>query len=132
VVDSVIRILFSASIPGRAVIGQSVFFHHSGIAVVINGDSIIEDGCEIGVQVVLGGRAPARGAPHLERNVVVHAGAKIIGRVRVGEGSVVAANAVVLEDVAPRSLVAGVPASIRRSNIDNSLYRHSDRREIAD
>jgi serine O-acetyltransferase len=122
--DGLSRILFSASVPGMAKVGRNVFFHHSGLGVVINRACVIEDSCEIGVHVVLGGRAPVSGAPHLERNVIVHAGAKIIGPVRVGEGSVVAANAVVLADVAPRSLVAGVPAITKRSGIDNSAFRH--------
>ncbi len=119
-----IRIFFQASIPGRARIARSVFFHHSGLGVVINGLSVIEADCEIGVHVVLGGKAPIVGAPHLEKGVIVHAGAKIIGPIRIGAGSVVAANAVVTSDVPPNSLVAGVPAVVKRSDIDNRMYRH--------
>jgi serine O-acetyltransferase len=126
--DRVTRIVFAASIPGRAKIGRNVFFHHSGLGVVINRESIIEDSCEIGVHVVLGGGGHTRGAPYLERNVIVHAGAKIIGPVRVGEGAVVAANAVVLENVPARTLAAGVPAAIKRFGIDNSTYRHDRHR----
>jgi serine O-acetyltransferase len=118
------RLVYSASIPGKASIGENVFFHHGGLGVVINAAAVIERDCEIGVHVVLGGRAPQRGAPHLERGVIAHAGAKIIGPIRVGAGAVIAANAVVLEDVPPRCLVAGVPASIKRRDIDNSRYRH--------
>lgn len=124
IVDAVTRICFAASVPGSAHIGRNVFFHHSGLGIVINGRSMIEDSCEIGVHVVLGGRAPVVGAPVLERNVIVHAGAKIIGPIRIGEGSVVAANAVVLEDMPPRSMIAGIPATVRRSGIDNTQYRH--------
>jgi serine O-acetyltransferase len=105
------RLVYSASIPGKASIGENVFFHHGGLGVVINAAAVIERDCEIGVHVVLGGRAPQRGA-------------KIIGPIRVGAGAVIAANAVVLEDVPPRCLVAGVPASIKRRDIDNSRYRH--------
>ncbi len=123
-IDGLSRLAFAASVPGRARIARSTFFHHSGIGVVINGASVIEENCEIGVHVVLGGRAPIVGAPHLEPDVIVHAGARIIGPIRIGRGSVVAANAVVLEDMPPRSLVAGVPAKVRRSDIDNSAYRH--------
>ena len=102
-----------------------MFFHHSGLGVVINNASVIEEGCEIGVHVVLGGRAPTVGAPHLERDVIVHAGAKIIGPIRIGRGSVVAANAVVLEDMPPHSLIAGVPAIAKRRDIDSSAYHHA-------
>ncbi|OBZ96085.1 hypothetical protein ADU59_06860 [Pararhizobium polonicum] len=122
--EGVIRVLFQASIPARAQIAKSVFFHHSGLGVVINRLSVIEDDCEIGVHVVLGGKAPTIGAPHLEKGVIVHAGARIIGPIRIGAGSVVAANAVVTKDVPPNSLVAGVPAVVKRSDIDNKMYRH--------
>ena len=124
VVEGLIRVGFSASLPGRASIADDVFFHHSGLGVVINGDAVIESGCEIGVHVVLGGRAPQRGAPHIEEKVIVHAGAKLIGPIRIGAGSVVAANAVVLEDMPARSLIAGVPAVAKGANIDVELYRH--------
>ncbi|MBW9064269.1 hypothetical protein JNB71_13160 [Rhizobium herbae] len=119
-----IRILFQAAIPARAQIAKSVYFHHSGLGVVINGRSVIEEDCEIGVHVVLGGKAPVVGAPYLERGVIVHAGAKIIGPVRIGAGSVVAANAVVTTDMPANCLIAGVPAVVKRSGVDNSIYRH--------
>ena len=121
-IDLVLRIFFSAAVPGRARIGKNVFFHHSGLGVVINGASVIEDECEIGVHVVLGGKAPTIGAPHLERGVIVHAGAQIIGPIRIGEGSVIGANSVVLEDVPAHCLVVGVPGVIKRTGIDNQSY----------
>lgn len=132
-VDGAVRVGFSAVIPGRAQIAADVFFHHSGIGVVINGASVIETGCEIGVGVVLGGRAPLTGAPYLEQNVIVHAGAKLIGPIRVGRGSVIAANAVVLTDVPPGSLVAGVPGAIKRTGLETESYRTtSGNRELSE
>ncbi|WP_426032198.1 serine O-acetyltransferase [Caulobacter sp. DWP3-1-3b2] len=122
--DGVSRFVFSASVPGRAEIGKGVFFHHGGLGVVINNRSVIGDDCEIGVHVVLGGKAPIVGAPRLGRGVIVHAGAKIIGPVTIGDGVIIAANAVVVEDVPPRCMVAGVPATIKRRDIDARLYRH--------
>lgn len=122
VADVISRLMFAASIPGRARIGGNVFFHHSGLGVVINPLSVIEDDCEIGVHVVLGGRAPDVGAPHLERGVIVHAGARLIGPICIGAGSVIGANAVVLDDVPPQSLAVGVPAIVKRSGIDSRAY----------
>lgn len=124
-IDGVSRLLFAAAVPGRARIAKSVHFHHSGLGVVINGASVIEDDCEIGVHVVLGGKTPLAGAPHLEKGVIVHAGAQIIGPIRIGAGSVIAANAVVLDDVPANSMVAGIPAIVKRSAIDSRLYRHA-------
>lgn len=123
VVDGSIRLLFGASIPGRANIAPDVFFHHSGLGVVINGASIIEGGCEIGVHVVLGGRAPEKGAPHLERGVIVHTGARLIGPIRIGQGAIIAANAVVIGNVPAHTLVAGVPGVVKRQGIDTTRYQ---------
>lgn len=125
--DGFVRVVFAASLPGRAAIGRGVFFHHSGLGVVVNGDAVIGEACEIGVHVVLGGRAPARGAPVLERGVIVHAGARLIGPITIGAGSVVGANAVVLDSVPPGSLVAGVPARVLRQGIDAAAYRRDAR-----
>lgn len=123
VVDGIVRVGFSAAIPGRARIAPNVFFHHSGIGVVVNGASVIESGCEIGVGVVLGGRAPDPGGPHLEPDVIVHAGAKLVGPIRIGRGSVIAANAVVIADVPPGSLVAGIPGVVKRTGLNIARYR---------
>lgn len=123
-VDGVSRVLFAASVPGRARIGKNVFLHHSGLGVVINGLCVIEDDCEIGVHVVLGGRAPEIGAPHLERGVIVHAGACIVGPLRIGAGAVVGANAVVLADVPAGCLAVGVPALVKRLDLDARSYAH--------
>lgn len=123
-IDGMTRFFFAASIPGRATIGRNVFFHHSGLGVVINGRSVIEDGCEIGVHVVLGGRAPIIGAPHIERDVILHAGSQVIGPVRIGVGSIVAANSTVVSDMPGRALIAGSPASVKRTDIDIEAYRH--------
>lgn len=114
-VEGVIRVVFGAVIPGRARISPTAFFEHSGVGVVLNELSVIGDGCRIGVHVVLGGKAPIKGAPHLEEGVIVHSGAKLIGPIRIGRDTVIAANAVVIEDLAPKVLAAGVPAVVKKS-----------------
>lgn len=124
-IDLLIRVIFQASIPGQANIASSAYFHHGGLGVVINGLCVIEEHCEIHVHVVLGGGSRIPGAPYLERSVIVQAGAKVIGPVRIGTGSVIAANAVVIADVPPHCLVAGVPAIIKRTGIDSRSYRHT-------
>jgi serine O-acetyltransferase len=53
-----------------------------------------------------------------------HAGAKIIGPIRIGKGSVIGANAVVLTDIPPFSLAVGVPAVIKKSAINVDDYRN--------
>lgn len=122
VIELLIRIIWSAHIPPGAQIHEYVHFGHNGLGVIIHPLCKIGPDCLIGPHVVMGGRAPIIGAPVLERNVIVHAGAKLIGKIRIGEGSVIGANAVVTKDVPPRSLVAGIPAEIKKSNIDISEY----------
>ena len=100
----------SASIPRHTVIGKGLkLLHPDGI--VILADSEIGDYCSIFQQVTLGnGEQP--GAPKLEDHVVVFAGAKVLGPVKLGRYVHVGANAVVLEDVPERCTAVGVPARI--------------------
>jgi serine O-acetyltransferase len=121
--EILIRMIFGAVIPAGARIAPSAFFEHSGLGVVLNAECVIEAHCRIGVHVVLGGRAPLRGAPIIREGAIIHSGAVIVGRVTVGIGSVVAANAVVTRDVPDRNLFAGVPATSKRANINVAEYR---------
>lgn len=122
-IDVMIRIVFTAHIPGKAVIGQGCHFGHNALGVILNGRSLIGRDCFIGTHVVLGGQPDADGAPQLEDDVVVHTGARIFGRIVLGEGCVVAANAVVTQSFPPRTLIGGMPARALRSGIDSARYR---------
>ena len=123
-VDALIRLGFAARIPGSAEIDPTAHFSHSALAVVVTQESRIGPGVMIGTHVVLGSNWPQPGGPVIEEGAIIHAGAKVLGPVRIGAGSIVAANAVVLEDVPPRCLAAGVPAVIKRRDIDASAYRY--------
>jgi serine O-acetyltransferase len=126
IVDGVIRVLFAARIPAQASIDPTVHFSHNALAVVLTWDAQIGARCQIGMQVLLGSRWPIAGGPILEEDVVVHAGAKVIGPVRIGRGSVIGANAVVLTDIPPYSLAVGVPAVIKKSAINVADYRDEE------
>jgi serine O-acetyltransferase len=123
ILDTAIRVIYSARLPAEADIDPTVHFSHNALAVVVTLESRIGAGCIIGTQVMLGSRWPAQGAPYLEEDVIVHAGAKIIGPVRIGRGSVIGANAVVLTDIPPFSLAVGVPAVVKKQGIQNCEYR---------
>jgi serine O-acetyltransferase len=119
-VNYLVRFLFAAWIPASAKIGKRVKFGYGGLGIVIHGSTQIGDDVVIAQNVTIAGKNG--GVPTIGNNVYVGAGAKILGGVTVGTGSIVGANAVVVKDVPARSMVAGVPARIIRENIEISDY----------
>ncbi len=113
--------LFAIDISYEADLGPGIVILH-GFGVVIGRLVRIEGECWLYQGVALGHRGShwvgsdkTDGQPVVERGVVFGAGAKILGPIRIGAGTVVGANAVVLEDMPPDSVVAGVPARRRAS-----------------
>lgn len=105
--------------PG-AQIGERVFIDH-GMGVVIGETAEIGDGCTIYHGVTLGGTSLYKGAkrhPTLGRNVVVGAGAKVLGGFTVGEGAKVGSNAVVTKPVPAGATAVGNPARIIQAEDD--------------
>jgi serine O-acetyltransferase len=123
-IDTLIRIVFAARIPAQADIDRTVHFSHNGLAVVVTKESKIGAGCQIGTHVVLGSDWPKSGGPNLGSNVIIHCGAKILGPITIGDGAIVAANAVVRTDLPAGCLAAGVPAVIKRENLEVEKYRY--------
>jgi len=97
---------------GRDVtMGYGCYFVHP-ISVVIGGDAKIGNRVKfMGNNTV--GTAKENGYPTIEDDVVVGAGARIIGPITVGARSIIGANAVVTEDVPPDSIAVGIPAKAR-------------------
>ena len=99
--------------PG-AKIGNGVFIDH-GMGVVIGETAEVGDGCTIYQGVTLGGTSLTKGAkrhPTLGRNVVVGAGAKVLGGFTVGDDAAVGSNAVVTKPVPAGATAVGIPARI--------------------
>ncbi|MFO7177319.1 MAG: serine O-acetyltransferase [Pseudomonadota bacterium] len=120
-----VRNLYGIELPYNARIGRRVVFEHQH-GIVIHAQSVIGDDCILRQGVTLGLRRldGLDDAPILGRGVNVGAGAKILGRVHVGDHAVVGANAVVLNDVAPGALVVGVPARpVARENASRATRR---------
>jgi serine O-acetyltransferase len=107
------RFLTGIEIHPGATIGHRFFIDH-GMGVVIGETTVIGDNCHIFQGVTLGGTSTLREKRHptLEDNVVVGAGAKIIGAVTIGEGSRIGAGAVVVSSVPPHATVVGVPGHV--------------------
>jgi serine O-acetyltransferase len=99
--------------PG-AQIGNRVFIDH-GMGVVIGETAEIGDGCTIYQGVTLGGTTLYKGTkrhPTLGRNVVVSAGAKVLGGFTVGDDAKIGSNAVVIKPVPAGATAVGIPARI--------------------
>ncbi|GAB3646496.1 serine O-acetyltransferase [Ramlibacter alkalitolerans] len=99
--------------PG-ATIGQNVFIDH-GMGIVIGETAEVGDGCTIYQGVTLGGTSLTKGAkrhPTLGRNVVVGAGAKVLGGFTVGDDAAIGSNAVVTKPVPEGATAVGIPARI--------------------
>jgi serine O-acetyltransferase len=107
------RFLTGIEIHPGATMGRRVFIDH-GMGVVIGETAEVGDDCTIYQGVTLGGTTLNKGKRHptLGRNVIVSAGAKIIGPFTVGDGAKIGANAVVLKAVPPGATAVGIPARI--------------------
>lgn len=114
--------------PG-ATIGKGLFIDH-GSGVIIGETTIIGDNVTLYQGVTLGGTGKETGKRHptLRDNVMVSAGAKVIGSFTVGENSKIGAGSVVLEEVPPNCTVVGVPGRIVKQ--DNIKIPRSDMDQI--
>ena len=111
------RFLTGIEIHPGATIGQGLFIDH-GTGVVIGETSIIGDNVTLFQGVTLGGTGKETGKRHptLGNNVVVGAGAKILGNIHVGDNSYIGANAVIIRDVPANATVVGVPGRITKQD----------------
>ncbi|MFT3861838.1 serine O-acetyltransferase [Micropruina sp.] len=112
------RALTQVEIHPGAVIGRRFFIDH-GNGVVIGETAEIGDDVLMYHQVTLGGRSRGRFKRHptIGNGVLLGAGAKIIGPITIGEGSKVGANALVVKDVPPGSVVTGIPANTAAGDV---------------
>jgi serine O-acetyltransferase len=112
-VSHVGRFLTGIEIHPGAQIGKSFFIDH-GMGVVIGETSEVGDGVTMYHGVTLGGTTWEKGKRHptIGNNVVMGAGAKILGPVRIGDNTRIGANSVVIHDIPPNSIVVGIPGKV--------------------
>ena len=110
------RIFTGIEIHPGAQIGRRFFIDH-GMGVVIGETAIIGDDCTLYHGVTLGGTTWKKGKRHptLKDNVVIGAGAKVLGPITLGNNSKVGSNAVVVTDIPNDSTAVGIPAKIIES-----------------
>ncbi|CAL4318402.1 serine O-acetyltransferase [Buchnera aphidicola] len=112
--QSRISTVFSVDIHPRAYIGSGIVFDHAH-GIVIGEGAIIEDDVSIFHSVTLGATGKNTSInrhPIIRKQVVIGAGAKILGNIEVGQGVKIGAGSIVLKNVPPFVTVAGIPAKI--------------------
>lgn len=124
-ISQISRHLTGIEIHPGARIGKGLFIDH-GMGIVIGETSIIGDNVLLYQDVTLGGTGLEKGKRHptIGNNVVIGAGAKILGNITIGDNSYIGANAVVVQDVPTNSTIVGVPGRVTKQNgkkIDISL-----------
>jgi len=104
---------FAVDIHPAARFGQGIMIDHA-TGFVVGETAVVGNNCSFLHAVTLGGSGKETGNRHpkIGENVLVGAGAKILGNITVGEGSRIAAGSVVLRNVPPHVTVAGVPAKV--------------------
>ena len=127
VLSHLTRFLTGVEIHPGARIGKGVFIDH-GMGVVIGETSEIGDRCLLYQGVTLGGTGKESGKRHptLEANVVVGAGAKVLGDIHVGTNTRIGAGSVVVKNVEANSTVVGIPGRIvHQSGVKINPLAHS-------
>jgi len=116
--STIMRWLTGIEIHPGATIGRRFFIDH-GMGVVIGETAEIGDDCTLYHGVTLGGTSWNKGKRHptLGNNVVVGAGAKVLGPITVGAGARVGSNAVVVKDVPAEATVVGIPGHLVKTRV---------------
>jgi serine O-acetyltransferase len=125
--SNVARLFTGIEIHPGAVIGRRFFIDH-GMGVVIGETAIIGDDCTLYHGVTLGGTSWEKGKRHptLGCDVVVGAGAKVLGPIDIGDGVRIGSNAVVVKSVVAGSTVVGVPGRVIQRASDAKQARRAD------
>ena len=127
VLSQINRSLTGIEIHPGAKIGKKVFIDH-GMGVVIGETAEIGDNCLLYQGVTLGGTGKSHGKRHptLKKNVVVGAGAKVLGSITVGENTRIGAGSVVVRSVQKNSTVVGIPGRVvHQSGVKINPLAHS-------
>ena len=125
--SNIARLFTGIEIHPGAQIGRRFFIDH-GMGVVIGETAVIGDDCTLYHGVTLGGTSWQKGKRHptLGRDVVVGAGAKVLGPIEIGDGARIGSNAVVVKTVPPGATVVGIPGRIIERCDDVQTQRRAD------
>lgn len=131
-IEILYNVICGNGISAKAQIGNGTVFYHHGVGCVVHELCSIGKNCRIFRNVTLGCKwsenKKAGMPPRIGNNVMIGAGAVILGNISVGDNSIIGANSVVLENVPENSIAVGVPAVIKRRKVDECKYaKRSDR-----
>lgn len=113
VLFKLVQIVTGIELPCEVVVGRNFVIDHFG-GIVISGYARFGNDCRIRNGVVVGlGRTDEPCAPVIGNNVDIGAGAKVLGRIHVGDNVLIGANAVVVRSVPANSIAVGVPATVK-------------------
>lgn len=108
-----LRIIYGCDIHYITRIGVGLQLPHNGLGIVINHNAVIGNNCKILQNVTIGGRE-SRGAPVIGNNVLIGAGAVVLGNVVIGDNVKIGANAVVLHSIPSNAVAVGIPARVKK------------------
>ncbi len=125
--SNVARLTTGIEIHPAACVGRRCFIDH-GMGVVIGETASLGDDCTLYHEVTLGGTSWKKGKRHpsLGNNVVVGAGAKVLGPIHIGDGARIGSNAVVVKDVPAASTAIGIPARVIPRERDEGQRRREE------
>ncbi len=120
--------IYGVEIGKDVTLGEGVYFVHT-LGIILGGNAVIGDRVRfMGNNTV--GTARDDGYPHIGNDVIIGCGARILGKITVGDGAVIGANAVVLEDVPAGATVVGVPARVVSTAGDSGTNDKTVRRKV--
>ena len=140
IISQTVRFFTGIEIHPGAKIGKNLFIDH-GMGVVIGETSEIGDNVTIYHAVTLGGISPSVNSdnqrnekrhPSIGDDVVIGSGAQIIGPIKIGNGSRIAANAVVVNNVPENSTMIGVPAKVIKTGNKGNFRPYGVDQEVKD
>lgn len=106
------QILTGIDLPCEATVGRRFRIDHFG-GIIISGDAVFGDDCVVRNGVTVGlQRTDDPGSPVIGNRVEIGAGAKVLGKIRIGDDVLIGANAVVVRDIPSNCIAVGVPARI--------------------
>jgi serine O-acetyltransferase len=127
-------ICHNSRVPATVIIGKRTKFTARGMGIIMNGEEVIGENCQIGHHVKMLRKNPYKKCAQIGNNVYISSGAVIVGNVIIENDVIIGANAVVTKSVPSGCIVGGIPAKIigYTKDLDYNLFQNpKDRDGIA-